>query len=74
MKRPVTTMPRRARAASSAVARTPKEAAIHLVRLEFDASRLEAGIAQAENRVASYRRELELNTQQRKALLEMLNG
>lgn len=72
MKRPVTQMPRRARTSTAGVARTPKEAAIHLVRLEFDASRLRAGIEQAENRAAGYKHELTQNQDQRKALLALL--
>ena len=72
MKRPQSQMPRRPRQVSSATARTPKEAAIRLVRLEFDASRLEMGISQAENRVAAYRDELRHNRQQRQLLLNIL--
>ena len=74
MKRPKTQMPKRPRTASSAVARSSKEAAIHLVRLEFDAARLQMGIDQAQHRTARYRDELDRNAQQRKALLGMLNG
>lgn len=74
MKRPKTQMPRRPRMASTAVARTPKEAAINLVRLEFDAARLEMGIAQARNRAAAYQHDLDRNRVERKALLGILNG
>lgn len=74
MKRPKTQMPRRPRMASTAVARTPKEAAISLVRLEFDAARLEMGITQAENRAKAYQHDLKRNRAERKALLGILNG
>lgn len=73
MKRAKTQMPKRPRMSSSAVARTPKEAAINLVRLEFDAARLQMGIEQAQNRAESYLHELSRNQEQRKALLTILN-
>lgn len=72
MKRPHNHIPSRPRQASCATARTAKEAAIHLVRLEFDASRLEMGISQAERRAATYRAELHQNRQQRDVLLNIL--
>ncbi|MCW1917408.1 hypothetical protein NX862_01440 [Rhodobacter sp. KR11] len=59
MKRPKTQMLRRPPLTSSRVAHTPKEAAIDLVRLEFDAERLRLGIEQAEDRLRAYRAELE---------------
>ena len=65
-------MPRRPRQASVATARTRKEAAIHLVRLEFDMSRLEMGIEQAQLRAERYGEELEMRRQQRAALLSIL--
>lgn len=74
MKRPRTQMPRRPKAANGAVARTAKEAAIHLVRLEFDAARLQTGIDQAQNRAESYAYELARNKEQRQRLLSLLNG
>ncbi|MCK0094105.1 hypothetical protein MWU60_00865 [Yoonia sp. F2084L] len=73
MKRPKTQMPKRPRMASSASARTPKDAAINLVRLEFDAARLQMGIDQANNRAESYQQELSRNTDQRKILMGILN-
>ncbi len=74
MKRPKTQMPRRPRMGSAAVARTPKEAAISLVRLEFDAARLEMGITQAANRADAYQHDLNRNRSERHALLNILNG
>lgn len=73
MRRPKTNMPKRPRTASAAVARTSKEAAIRLVRLEFDAARLEMGIAQASDRATAYRDELAANIEQRKGLLRLLH-
>ncbi len=73
MKRLKTHVPKRPRAASAAVARTPKEAAIRLVRLEFDAARLQQGIEAAETRAAVYQAELNRNTAQRRILLSLLN-
>ncbi|PJI91438.1 hypothetical protein BC777_0266 [Yoonia maricola] len=74
MKRPKTQMPKRPRMAGSAVARTPKDAAIKLVRLEFDAARLQMGIDQAEGRADCYRAELDHNQKQRKTVMDILNG
>ncbi|MEL6620753.1 MAG: hypothetical protein AAFP16_17900 [Pseudomonadota bacterium] len=59
--------------ASSATARTSKEAAINLVRLEFDAARLEMGITQATNRAEAYQSELQRNVEERRKLLGILN-
>ncbi len=73
MKRPVTTMQKRPRGFSGMSARSRKEAAIHLVRLEFDLSRLELGAAQADQRSAAYRAEIEDKTKQRAALIAILN-
>lgn len=73
MKRPKTQMPKRPRMASTATARNSKEAAINLVRLEFDAARLEMGIAQATNRADAYEGELKRNTAERQKLLGILN-
>ena len=72
MKRPRIQTPKRPRMASSATARTSKEAAMHLVRLEFDAARLNMGIAQAENRFMAYREELQRNLEQRNALINLI--
>ena len=73
MKRPKSQMPKRPRMASSATARTSKEAAINLVRLEFDAARLEMGITQADNRANASRIELKRNLEERRKLLGLLN-
>ncbi len=72
MKRPRTALPKRPRAAFGAVARSRKEAAIQLVRLEFDLSRLEMGLEQAERRAAQARAEAAERQRQRAALLELL--
>ena len=74
MKRPKTQMARRPRMASGAAAKTSKEAAISLVRLEFDAARLQMGIDQAKNRAESYRYELTRNQQRKQALIDLLKG
>lgn len=74
MKRPKVQTPRRPRMASGTTARTPKEAAINLVRLEFDAARLQMGIDQAKNRADSYSHELARNKEERQTLLDILNG
>lgn len=73
MKRPVTTIPRSPRRASSALARSRKEAAIQLTRIEFDISRLEMGMQQARQRVAVYREEVEDKLRQKARLLDILN-
>lgn len=74
MKRSKTCMPKRPRMASSGTARTSKDAAISLVRLEFDAARLEMGISQARDRAKTYESELKRNKAERKQLLQALNG
>ncbi len=73
MKRPQTTIPRRARSTAGAVARTRKEAAVQLVRLEFDLSRVDMAIAQAEQRAEAYRLEREALDARRRALMDLLN-
>lgn len=73
MKHLQTHVPKRPRMASAAVARTPKEAAIRLVRLEFDAARLQQGIDAAQTRAAVYQDELARNRTQRQILLNILN-
>ncbi len=72
MKRPATTTPRRARSTSGAVARSRKEAAIQLVRLEFDLSRVDMAIAQAEQRAETYRAERKALSARRQTLVQML--
>lgn len=74
MKRPKSQMPKRPRMVSASVARTPKEAAVRLVRLEFDAARLEMGIAAARDRADSYTAELDRNAAQRRVLMDILDG
>ena len=72
MKRPTTAITRRPRRASAAVARTPKQAAIQLTRIEFDISRLEMGIQQASQRIALYQEEFEDKQRQKARLLAIL--
>jgi len=72
MKRPQTNTPRRPRSTAGAIARNRKEAAMQMVRLEFEASRLELAIAQAESRSASYTRALSDLHKRRNRLLETL--
>lgn len=72
MQRPKTAVIRRPRQMSGLSARTPKEAAIRLVRLEFDRSRLDLGIAQAEARMTAFRRERDALDGQRRKLLSAL--
>lgn len=74
MNRPASHMPRRPARQSSAVAHSPKEAAIHLVRLEFDCARLRSGIAQAKSRMAGFELELHRNEAERKTLLSLLKS
>lgn len=69
MKRPTVKMPRRPRSMSGAVARSRKEAAIQLVRVEFDAARLDLAIGQAEQRAEAHRQEAALLAQRRRRLL-----
>lgn len=59
MKRAKTLTLRRPTMSSPRPATTAKEAAIDLVRLEFDAERLELGISQARDRLNSYQTELD---------------
>jgi len=72
MQRPKTRPMPRAAMMSGLAARTPKEAAVHLVRLEFDRSRIEFGLAQAENRAEQYRAESAVIEKRRRALLAIL--
>lgn len=73
MKRPSVNMPKRPRSTAGAVARSRKEAAIQLVRLEFDTSRLEMAIEQAETRARTHRSELQSLHARRRALINTLN-
>lgn len=72
MKRPHALHPRRPVAQSASVARSRKDAAIQLVRLEFDISRLEMAIDQAAQRSSAYRTELAEKSRQRMALMQIL--
>ena len=51
-----------------------REAAIQLVRLEFDLDRLSAGIAQSQSRVAAYRNEQAECLRQKARLLEVISA
>ena len=73
MNRPKTQTQRRPRMGSARVAKSAKEAAIDLVRLEFDAERLRMGVEQAQNRMQSYQSELDQNLAKRSALIKLLN-
>ncbi len=73
MNRPKTQMPRRPRMASAKVARSAKEAAISLVRLEFDAARLQQGLDQAAHRAKTYQHELARNSEERRHLMAVLS-
>jgi hypothetical protein len=59
--------------ASARVAKTAKEAAIDLVRLEFDAERLRMGVKQAQNRMESYQNELNQNRAKWSVLIKLMN-
>lgn len=74
MKRPNTIVPKRPRSLDGAAAKSRKQAAIHLVRLEFDLSCLELGAQQAEQRLATYRKEIDAKQRRREALLAQLNA
>lgn len=72
MKRPASLLPRSARQIPQPVARSRREAAIQLVRVEFDVSRLELGIAQAQDRLDRSVEALEQRRRRRAALLALL--
>ena len=72
MRRPKTIPMPRPVLMSGLSARTPKEAAVHLVRLEFDRSRIAFGLCEAERRAASYRAEGAKIDKRRRALLAIL--
>jgi hypothetical protein len=72
MNRPRVKMPKRPRTMAGSVARSRKEAAMQLVRVEFDASRLEMAVEQAEGRAETHRQELKVLKQRRRALVEKL--
>ncbi|MEM1273970.1 MAG: hypothetical protein AAGF88_09135 [Pseudomonadota bacterium] len=73
MKRPECTMPKRPSSAAGAIARNRKQAAIQMVRLEFEASRLELATAQAEARAAIHKRDLANLSARRQRLISALN-
>ena len=73
MKRPITNNPRRPARPSSLVVKDRKDAAIHIVRLEFDCARLTSGIAQAQKRIDGFELELRRNDAERRSLLSILN-
>lgn len=72
MNRPNSVSVRRPRTAGAGTARTRKDAAIQLVRLEFDISRLEQAVAQADQRAALARSQLVLQMSERKKLMSLL--
>jgi hypothetical protein len=65
--------PKTPRTARSGVARTRKDAAIQLVRLEFDMSRLQRSIDQADRRSAADRQSFVEKERQRHSLMKILN-
>lgn len=73
MNRPRIKTAKRPLSTSGAVARTRKEAAMQLVRIEFDASRLEMAAEQAEERAETHRQELAQLEQRRAAIIAKLN-
>ena len=73
MKRPRTATPRRPATGSGRTARTSKDAAISLVRVEFDLSRLSMGIAQAEDRIRTYKAEQSDKLRQRDRLIALIS-
>ena len=73
MKRLNPPLPRRACRMSAAVARTPKEAALHLVRLEFEAARLDLSLRQTARQTARDTALLQQTAAQRRRLLALLS-
>jgi hypothetical protein len=72
MNRPNCISVRRPKTAGSGTARSRKDAAIQLVRLEFDISRLEQTILQADQRAAQARAELSQQIAEREKLMSRL--
>lgn len=72
MKRPNTCTPRRPTTGTGRSAKTAKEAAIHLVRVEFDVNRLTMGIEQARERIRIYNEELGQKLRDRDFLLGLI--
>ena len=73
MQRPKTTPMRRAAKLSGLAARTPKQAAVQLVRVEFDRARIAFGIREAEARAERFRAEGAALERRRGALLAVLD-
>ena len=67
-------VPRRAQSLTGAVARTRKDAAIQMVRLEFEAARLERSIDHAQRRAAGFSAELGDLEKRRAGLLDKLKS
>lgn len=74
MKRPISQSPFRPTRPSPGVAQNAKDAAIQLVRLEFDCARIRSGIAQAKSRMDGFEIELNRNERERKSLLALLKS
>jgi hypothetical protein len=74
MKRPLMATPRTPGTARIGVPRSRKDAAIQLVRLEFDMSRLRRAIDQSERRSASDRAVYADKERQRQSLMRVLNA
>ena len=73
MKRPKSAVPKTTQRARAGAAGSRKDAAIQLVRLEFDLSRLQRSIDQAERRSAADRLSYAEKESQRLALMKILN-
>lgn len=73
MNRPRTFIPNRPTHNTGAAARNKKEAAIHLVRLEFDLGRIDAGMERAQQRLDAFSEELRVKQQHRDKLMAILN-
>ena len=67
-------VPRRAQSLTGAVARTRKEAAIQMVRLEFEAARLARSIDHAQRRATGFSQELNDLEKRRNGLLDKLKS
>lgn len=72
MQRPMVKTLKRPQNTTKRTIRSSKEAAIELVRIEFEVSRLSLGIKQAEDRILTYNSELTQRLAQRRKLLNLL--
>jgi hypothetical protein len=72
MNRPNSISVNRPKAASTGSARSRKDAAIQLVRLEFDINRLERAVSQADQRASQARAELSRQMAEREKLMTRL--